>query len=677
MDITQNNSQFSNNDCYQPPANKTRRGVASDSLPNDAGFLTQLANCIPQLIWTNDGNGVANYFNNRWYEYTGRSHDESVGRGWQLVVHPGDATESDRKWQESLRNGETFEAEYRLQAANGEYHWFIGRNVPLRNESGDVIGWFGTATEIEELKSAQLSASQSEARLRATLEGAHDFAIITLDANGIIIGWNSGAERAFGYAEEEVVGSHGSILFTPEDRGAGIPELELEKALQFGRAEDERWHWHRNGSRFYMSGVMAPIYGTSHAGFVKVARDMTERREADEALRQSEARYRELAEDLSRAREALLSTDRQKDQFIATLAHELRNPLAPVRSAMELISLTGSQNPQVLWALDVVNRQMRTMTRLIDDLMDVSRISQNKLLLHADRVELGSALRDAIDSVHPQVEAQQQALSVNLPSQPLMLVGDQTRLSQIFANLLDNASKYTQVGGSISVTATVNKNAVTVRIADNGIGIAPDDLDKIFALFTQVRTSSDRGKGGLGIGLSLVQQLVHMHGGTVTVHSEGEGRGSEFVVTLPLAEFGGMPAAETPEFSSASLSFPGARVLVVDDNVDAADSLDALLTRLGATVRTAYDGPEALRLADEIIPDIVFLDIGLPGMSGHEVAARIRSQPWGEQVALVAISGWGSEQDKRDSHEVGFDRHIVKPAEPARLLQVMSELLAK
>lgn len=641
--------------------------------------MRTLADAVPQLIWTNDSQGIANYFNLRWYEYSGLGFEQSVGLGWQAIVHPDDAPASVDRWRAALAAGRVFDTEFRLRDADGAYRWFLGRNVPLTDVHGRVVGWFGSATEIDTVKRAQESAHASEARLRVTMESALDYAIITIDAHGIIIGWSNGAERAFQYSEAEVVGQHTRLIFTPEDRAQGAPEQEMGKALATGRAEDERWHLRRDGTRFYMSGVMAPICDPSHTGFVKVARDMTERRQAEDALKQSEVRYRELAEDLSRTKEALILADRQKDQFIATLAHELRNPLAPVASAMQLISMSGSTDPQVLWALDVVNRQTHSMARLIDDLMDVSRISQNKLMLRRERVELETVLRDALDITRPLVEQRGQRLDIVLPEEPVLLNGDATRLSQVFANLLDNAAKYTEPGGTLGLSVQVDAQAVVVRVADSGIGIAPENVGRIFDLFSQVRTSRDRGKGGLGIGLSLVRQLVGLHGGTITVDSEGEGRGSVFTVRLPLAA--DVPALVRPSVDDlaqlerdAAVVLVGRRVLVVDDNVDAADAFKALLTQSGCIVSAVYDGDAALEAAESFRPDIVLMDIGLPKRTGHEVAEAIRAEPWGVRMILIAISGWGTEEEKRRSYAAGFDRHLVKPVEPRRLMTVMAEL---
>jgi PAS domain S-box-containing protein len=636
--------------------------------------LRLFADAVPQIIWTNDGNGFADYFNMRWYDYSGLTWQQSAGGGWQNIVHPDDAPASGERWLFARTHGETFDAEFRLRGADGRYRWFLGRNVPVKDASGQVRQWFGTATEIEELKQAQQQAHESEARLRVTLESAVDHAIIGLDIHGTVVTWSTGAQRIFGYHASEIVGQSGHLIFTDADREAGIPELEQAGALAEGRAEDERWHKRRDGSPVYMSGVMTPIYEGTALGFVKVARDMTERRQAENAVRESEARYRELAADLSRTKEALLVADRQKDQFIATLAHELRNPLAPVRSAMQIISMSGSHDPAVLWSLDVVKRQTQIMARLIDDLMDVSRISQNKLIVRSEQIDLLAVLRDAIDASRPMLAQRGHTLTVDFPERPIVMVGDSTRLGQLFTNLLDNAVKYTEAGGHVFIDAREDGGRVQVRVRDTGIGIARQHQADIFRLFSQVRSAEDRGKGGLGIGLALAKQLAELHGGTIEVFSRGEGTGSEFTIWLPLQN--GLRISRSAEYQHIPIvSFEGLQMLVVDDNVDAADSLNTVFTQRLATVRSAYEGHSALQLANDIHPDVVLLDIGLPGLSGHALAEKIRATDWGAAAILVAISGWGSEDEKRKSYAAGFDRHLVKPVDPIRLMRVVSELL--
>ncbi|HEX5760757.1 MAG TPA: ATP-binding protein [Thermoanaerobaculia bacterium] len=375
--------------------------------------------------------------------------------------------------------------------------------------------------------------------------------------------------------------------------------------------------------------------------------------------------------DRKRAENALRDADRSKDEFLATLAHELRNPLAPIRTAVEILHREGGASVESRWALEVIDRQMAQMTRLVDDLLDVSRITRDKLELRKGRAELAGLVRSAVETSRPLLAAGGHQLTVSVPPRPIFVDADPTRLEQALSNLLNNAAKYTPRGGDVSVTVERRRGQAAVTVRDTGIGIPPEMLPRIFDMFTQVDRSLERAQGGLGIGLTLARRLVEMHGGTIEAHSEGPGRGSSFTIRLPIAE--ASRAAAHAEMDDEPVR-PGAtlRILVVDDNRDAASTLGLLLELTGHEVRTAHDGLEAVAAASEFRPDVVLLDIGLPKLNGYEAARRIRRQPRGEGVVLIAITGWGQEEDKQQSKEAGFDQHIVKPVDPAALLKLIS-----
>jgi signal transduction histidine kinase/ActR/RegA family two-component response regulator len=372
-----------------------------------------------------------------------------------------------------------------------------------------------------------------------------------------------------------------------------------------------------------------------------------------------------------RAEAVLQETDRRKDEFLAILAHELRNPLAPLRNALHVMRLAGpNPNPATLdQTRGMMERQVQQMVHLIDDLLDISRITRGKVELRKERVELAAVIQDALEACRPLIEAGGHELTVSLPPEPVTLEADPTRLAQVFSNLLNNAAKYTPPGGSIRLTAERQGDEIAVKIRDTGIGIPADMLPRIFEMFTQVDRSLERSQGGLGIGLSLVRGLVELHGGSVEAHSEGPGRGSEFLVRLSIHP----PARAThaAQGDSQQAAAPRHRILVVDDNRDAADSLALLLTLQGSEVRTAYDGLEAIEAAAAFDPDVVLSDLGMPRMNGYEAAQKIREQCSGK-VVLVAMTGWGQEEDKRKSSEAGFDFHLVKPVD----LDDLEELLA-
>jgi PAS domain S-box-containing protein len=369
----------------------------------------------------------------------------------------------------------------------------------------------------------------------------------------------------------------------------------------------------------------------------------------------------------------LKESDRRKDEFLAMLAHELRNPLAPIRNAVQILRLKGPFLPELQWARDVIDRQVQQMTRLVDDLLDVSRITRGKIELRKERIGLATVVKSAVETSRPLIEKQGHELTVVIPPEPIHLEADLARLSQVLSNLLDNAAKYTDRGGRIWLTAERQNDQVLIRVKDTGIGIPPEMLPRIFEMFTQVDPSLERSQSGLGIGLMLVQRLVEMHGGTVEAHSAGPGMGSEFVLSFPVvAEVKERARQEGIGYGQTATIPSKCRILVVDDNEDSADSVAVLLRTMGNEVHAAHDGLEAVGAAAALQPDVVLMDIGLPKLSGFEAARRIREQPGGSDVVLIALTGWGQEEDRRRSKEAGFDYHLTKPID----FSVLQELLA-
>jgi CheY-like chemotaxis protein len=371
----------------------------------------------------------------------------------------------------------------------------------------------------------------------------------------------------------------------------------------------------------------------------------------------------------------LQQADRRKDQFIATLAHELRNPLAPIRNAVAILKSKGLSDPDLNWARDVIERQVGQMSRLLDDLLDVSRITRNKLDLRKERVTLESIVDSAVEISRPQIDGGCHELAVTLPKETVWLDADPVRLAQVFANLLNNSAKYTNPTGLIELRTELVANEVVVSVKDSGIGVSPEMLPRLFEMFSQAKPALERSQGGLGIGLALVRGLVELHGGRVAAHSDGPGTGSEFVVHLPIA-----PSPDLVEVRriQAEKSSPGGlKVVVADDSPDAVNSLAMMLRLSGNEVRTAGDGAEAVEAAGAFRPDVVLLDIGMPKVNGYEAARRIREQEWGRSILLVALTGWGQEEDRRKSREAGFDLHLVKPVDPDTLEGLLQPVAAR
>ncbi|MGZ5271953.1 MAG: response regulator [Ramlibacter sp.] len=407
--------------------------------------------------------------------------------------------------------------------------------------------------------------------------------------------------------------------------------------------------------------------------------EVVERRRAEARLSELndslDRRVQERTRELQASEERLIDAHKRKDEFLATLAHELRNPLAPVRSAVEIMRHPGVKPERVTWAAELIDRQVRSLARLIDDLMDVSRISRGRIELRREPVPLNDALADALDTVRPLVEEARHELVVLLPDRKLVVDGDRTRLAQAFSNLLSNAVKYTEPGGRIEVGVLVENDNAVVTIRDSGIGIPPDKLEGIFEMFSQVEAALERSRGGLGIGLSLTRRLLELHGGSIKAYSDGPGQGSRFLVSLPLSRTD-TQAAEEPEAAPPAGAAAGLRILVADDNVDAATTLQALLEMMGHEVRHVQDGEATLQAAQDFDPQLVLLDIGMPKINGYEACQRLRRSPGGTARTIVAVTGWGQPQDLQRSKDSGFDKHLVKPVDLKALTAIIDTVVA-
>lgn len=627
-------------------------------------------------------------------------------------------------------------------------------------------------------------AIQPEAlQQRLILEAAKDYAIFTTDLARRITTWNAGAQALFGYAIPDILGQLADTLFTPQDRQQGIPQQEATKAQTQGRAENERWHLHQNGSWLYGSGVTSPLFDPTGAlnGLVTVMQDRTAQKRAEDALRESEQRWR-LAIDAARmatwewnletnqvfwneqhfrlfgmepqpnpispdaffahvrvderervaellqaalvqggvfdtefwalradgqerymsgygrvneerggravhmngvmfditnrkvAEDSLRESNRRKDEFLAMLAHELRNPLAPIRNGLQILTLTAEPGSQSGPLVSLMSGQVDHLVRLVDDLLDVSRISQGKIDLKRERVEVGAIVSGSVEAARPLYQARRQTLQLEPPTAPLYVDGDATRLAQLVTNLLTNSTRYTAEGGRIQVGLASVGDQALLRVTDNGIGLEAGQLEAIFELFVQVDNSVARTQGGLGLGLTLVQRIAELHGGRVEAHSQGLGLGSEFRVYLPLLvasqpSLAGQPTASPNPLEDKPL------LLLIDDNAEAVLTLAMLLRLKGYAVQTRTSGRAGLEAAQQLRPVAILLDIGMPDMDGYETCRRLRQQAWGQQVPVIALTGYGQAEDKQRTQTVGFTAHLVKPVDLDGLLQLLAQLM--
>jgi PAS domain S-box-containing protein len=506
--------------------------------------------------------------------------------------------------------------------------------------------------QITERQRADEALGRSETRLRTILQ-ATPALIYQMDEQCRFVHVNRQFEELVGLPLESLVGRHVAEFFRPEE--AARMEANNRRVLEEGRKIEYEEVVRVDGHERVYTSVKSPVLDEAGraVGIVGVSTDITERKRLESALKEA---------------------DRRKDEFIAMLAHELRNPLAPIVNGLELMRMKAQPDPELAWVRDSMARQVGHLQRLVDDLLDVARITQGKLKLKREHIGIDVVVERAIETSRPLLEAREHALLVELPSDPVVVDGDLTRIAQALGNLLGNAAKYTPNGGNVWVTAACDdeRHEVEIRVRDDGIGIPPEMLSRVFELFNQVESTLDRAQGGLGIGLALVQRVIELHGGSVEARSDGPGAGSEFVVRLPLARPGADVARAREESPPASAQ--PRRVLLVDDNKDCAEST-ALLLRLAAhEVRTVNDGPSALEAAEGWRPHVVVLDLGMSGMDGYETARRLRAQPWGKEMGLIALTGWSQSSVIELTRQIGFDAHLVKPVDRTVLLRALESV---
>jgi PAS domain S-box-containing protein len=486
--------------------------------------------------------------------------------------------------------------------------------------------------------------------LLAAIVESSDDAIISKTLEGIITSWNRGAQRIFGYTPQEAIGKSITMLI-PDDRQD--EEVMILSQLRRGEFTEhyETIRVTKEGRPIDVSVTISPVRDETGTivGASKVARDITLQKQVQRELHEA---------------------DERKNEFLAILAHELRNPLGPIRHAVKILRAHTPSPEELDWATNIIDRQTEHMTRLVEDLLDVSRISRGTIELRRERVDVAAIIKSAVEASSALMERNRHQIKVITPAQPLYVEGDVTRLTQVVTNLLDNAAKFTDPGGKVWLSGEREGDMAVIRVKDSGIGIPSEMLPRIFDMFTQSGKSLERSQGGLGVGLGLVERLVKLHGGTVTAYSAGAGHGSQFTIRLPLApaQKGATERPEAPLRGAATRC----RVLLVDDNVDSVDSLAMLLRMLGHECETASDGEAALKKAEEFRPDVAILDIGLPKVNGYDLAKQIRQRAWAKDVVLVALTGWGQAQHRLRSQESGFNHHLTKPVEFDVLQQILA-----
>ena len=536
---------------------------------------------------------------------------------------------------------------------DGSRFWANVIITALRDKNGRLIGFSKVTRDLTERKLHEEALRHSEERFRLLVEGVVDYAIYMLDPEGIVTSWNAGAQRIKGYAREEILGKHFSLFYPQDEVDAGAPWEELAVARRVGRAEADGWRIRKDGERFWAHVVVTPLYDPSGRlrGFAKVTQDLSERRHVQE----------------------LENAAKNVNEFIAMLAHELRNPLAPIRNAVQVMAKAPPGDALHEMMRETIDRQSGQLARIVDDLLDIARITRGDLAIAREPIDLTDVVLSAVETVTPAIEVGKHALEVDLPTETVRIHADAHRLTQLLANVINNAARYTPPGGTVSVRARREGAHAVTRVRDTGRGIEPGMIERIFDMFVQGRSPLQRaGSGlGLGIGLALARKIAELHGGSLEAVSEGEGKGSEFTLRLPL--LAARRAGAEPHVHAPEKTVTPRRVLVVDDNVDAATTLHLLVRSLGHETCVVYDGAQALKMARDFRPDVVLLDIGMPGIDGYEVARQLRALKTGAPLRIVAVTGWGQEPERQRAREAGFDEHLVKPVDQKQLTQALGE----
>ncbi len=603
-------------------------------------------------IFSLDATGCIQSWNQGAQRIKGYVASEVIGQHFSLFYRPEDV---ERGWpaEELSRATELgkYEDEGWRVRKGGTLFWANVIITAIRDASGALLGFSKVTRDLTERKRLEEELRQREENFRHLVESVPGHAMYIVDAEGRIATWNAGAQRLLGYEACQVLRQPTSILYTEQDRKSNQFALAVQTARERGQIRFRAWRQRADGVALWVEVTSTSLLDAQGKcrGFVQVIRDLTE----------------------VQRMETLESEGRRTAEFIAMLSHELRNPLAPIRNATTLLKRFADGRQEATWCAHLIDRQVTHLTRLVDDLLDVSRVATGKVRVANEPCDLRRIVEDAVESMRPMVVTHGHTLATDIVAVSVPLMGDATRLTQVVVNLLTNATKYTPAPGAINVSLACVAGLATLQVSDNGIGMAPEFADRAFDPFVQGERGLARAEGGLGVGLALVKGIVHLHGGTVLARSEGEGKGTSIVVKLPVpthheesARPSAQPRADVDKRTSR-------RVLVVDDNADAADTVAMMLRLDGHQVEVAYDGLSGLAAAEELQPEVAILDLGLPGLNGFELASRLRGMQGLQRLELIALTGYGQQRDMAAAKDAGFDHHLTKPASADELSRLL------
>lgn len=624
-----------------------------------------LVTATAAIVWNTSGTGRFDVEQPGWTTFTGQLFESMKDLGWLEAVHPDDRERTTTIWNKGIASGAMYEIEHRLRRADGQFRHMNVRVVPIKAADDNITEWVGIHSDVHEFKTAQAVHHDTEERVRLATESAKLGLWVWYPDTDHVVWENTRPDEIFGIAAGTLPVSARRFLtdFIHRDDIADFGHAmarTIETGAHFNfecriRRSDGKTLW----VEFF--GNRQPVADGEPLRIIGTVADITASKEREEELRR-------LAANLSEA-------DRRKTEFLATLAHELRNPLAPIRHGLQLMRVQAGDVDTFKQVREMLDRQVNQMVHLVNDLLDIARITNGKIELRKQDAAISDLVGMAVETSLPLINASAHRLTVTVPDDAIHVHVDPERISQVISNLLNNAAKYTPRGGAIELAVTRDEGDVVISVTDNGIGIAPESIDAIFGLFRQVGHDFERSQGGLGIGLSLVRQLVELHGGTASATSAGAGGGSRFTIRLGVVDQALVPASLDGK-APAAIEAGNLKILVADDNVDAAEMLCLLLQAYGHITEVVHNGHAALSRARDFHPDVALLDIGMPGMNGYEVAKALRQIPALSHMTLIALTGWGGEQDRALSREAGFDRHLIKPVDMMVIEGLLADVVA-